>query len=452
MDNLTFPKGFLWGSATAAYQIEGASQEDGKGESIWDRFTHVPGRILDGLNADVACDHYHRYKEDIRIMKELGIQAYRFSISWPRIFPEGKGTPNEKGMEFYKQLVEEIIKNGMEPVVTLYHWDLPQKLQDIGGWANRKVTDYFAEYAEYVYAQLGDSVEKWITFNEPACTAFVGNWAGRHAPGLHDYSTALQVSHHLLLAHGKAVRALKAAGLKKEIGITLNMNPYYPASDSQEDADAAERGYLSWNRWFADPIFKGSYPEKILSWYKEHDVVLPKIEKEDMDIISTPIDFLGLNNYYALSVTHDKTAWPTEMSEKFFGETNTQMGWGVNPDGFYDLLVWLKDSYDNVKIYITENGAAYNDFVNREGKVEDDARLDYLYRYLMAAHRAIHDGVNLQGYFVWSLIDNFEWAHGFTKRFGIVYVDYKTQERIIKKSGYWFKDVISENGFPIVSD
>jgi beta-galactosidase len=450
MSQLTFPEGFLWGAATASYQIEGASREDGKGESIWDRFSHVPGNISDGSTGDVACDHYHRYREDIQLMKNLGLQAYRFSISWPRIFPDGTGKPNQKGMDFYKRLVAEIAGNGMKPVATLYHWDLPQKLQDIGGWTNRKVTDYFAEYAEYVYSQLGDSVEKWITFNEPACTAFVGNWQGRHAPGCHDYAAALLVSHHLLLAHGKAIRAMRAAGLKKEIGITLNMNPYYPASDAPEDAEAAERSWLSWNRWFADPIYKGAYPQKILDWYTAHDVKLPEISQEDLEIISTPMDFLGLNNYFAFRVSHDKNAWPLETSEKHFGDSFTQMGWGVNPEGFYDLLVWLKNTYGNIKIYVTENGAAYNDTVNREGKVEDDNRLDFLYRYLSEAHHAIQDGVNLQGYFVWSLMDNFEWAHGYTKRFGLVYVDYKTQKRTVKKSGYWYQNVIRENGFRTV--
>ena len=450
MGEITFPKDFLWGSATAAYQIEGAAREDGKGESIWDRFSHVPGRIIDASTGDVACDHYHRYEEDIRLMKKLGLPSYRFSISWPRIFPEGRGEPNAKGMEFYKRLVDELVRNGIQPIATLYHWDLPQKLQEIGGWTNREVVDDFVRYAEYVYSQLGDSVEKWITFNEPACTSFTGNWEGRHAPGYHDYSTAVRVSHHLLLAHGKAVRALRAAGMKKEIGITLNMNAYYAATDSQEDRDAAERSYMAGNRWFADPIFKGAYPRKILDWYKAHGVVLPEISEEDLEIIHTPIDFLGLNNYFSLTVSHDKNVWPTEAAHKFFGGNYTEMGWGINPQGMHDLLVWLKDTYGAIKIYITENGAAFNDIVNREGKVEDDERVDFLYHYLLAVHRAIQEGVNVKGYLVWSLMDNFEWALGYTKRFGLVYVDYETQRRIIKKSGYWFRDVIRQNGLQTV--
>ncbi|MDK2809480.1 MAG: beta-glucosidase [Petroclostridium sp.] len=450
MSKITFPKDFLWGVATASYQIEGAWKEDGKGESIWDRFSHIPKKVANGDTGDVACDHYHLYPEDVKLLKELGVKTYRLSISWPRIFPEGKGQPNEKGMEFYKNLIKLLVENDIKPAVTLYHWDLPQKLQDIGGWANREVVDYYEQYARYVFKELGDLVPIWITHNEPWVVSFIGNWEGRHAPGITDFSTALQVSHHLLLSHGKAVRAYREMGFEGEIGITLNLVPVYPdpSSHNEEDAAAAIRRDGFQNRWFLDPVFKGRYPADMINWYSKK-VVVPVITQEDLDIISTPVDFLGINYYAPGYIKADPDAWPLELKHVFTGKDRTAMGWEIYPEGLYDLLVRLHKDYNGIKIMVTENGAAFNDIVNREGKVEDDNRLDFLYKHFIQAYRAIQDGVNLTGYYVWSFMDNFEWAEGYAKRFGITYVDYKTQKRIIKKSGHWYKEVIKNNGFEV---
>ncbi len=445
MPKLTFPDGFLWGAATASFQIEGAWNEDGKGESIWDRYCRIPGNIEDASSGDVACDHYHRYPEDIELMKELGLEAYRLSISWPRIFPKGVGTPNEAGLGFYRKLLTMLKQNNIKTAVTLYHWDLPQALQDVGGWTNRAVTDYFEDYARLLFRELDGLVDYWITFNEPLCTSFVGYWQGRHAPGIRDAAAALLVSHHLLLSHGKAVRAFRELGTKGEIGITLNMNYYYPATEDPKDKEAAELAYAYHNSWFSDPIFKGSYPENALMGYAKN-VTLPEITAEDLAIISTPIDYLGLNNYFSLSARWDESSWPLAFRSDFIGENRTEMGWSINPDGLHDLLVRLHKDYNGIPIYVTENGCAFRDMVNVDGKVVDDNRIDFLRRYIAAAHRAVQEGVNLRGYFEWSLMDNFEWAFGYKKRFGLIHVDYKTQKRTIKESGYWYRDVIRNNG------
>lgn len=446
MAQINFPDGFIWGTATAAYQIEGAYDEDGKGESIWDRFSHTPGKIKNNSTGDVACDHYHLFEQDIALLKKLGIKHYRLSISWPRIFPNGFGEPNPKGIAFYRKLLTFLVKNGITPIVTLYHWDLPQKLQDIGGWANRDVTDYFEQYARLMFHEFGDLIPMWITLNEPYVSAFVGHWQGRHAPGITDYSTALLVAHHLLLAHGKAVRAYREMGLKGQIGITLNMDYSYPATDSAEDIAATEREYSEHNKWFADPVLKGEYPKDVVEWYKSR-VIMPQIYEGDMEIISTPIDFLGINNYFAQHTSYDKKIWPLEIKSTPLGESRTGMGWGINPEGLYDLLVRLTNDYKGIKILITENGCAFNDLVNLRGEVNDDNRLDFIKRYLIQANRAINVGVNLIGYLVWSFMDNFEWGHGYSQRFGIVYVDYTTQQRIIKTSGQWYSKVVQNNGF-----
>jgi len=446
MQRIVFPKNFLWGVATSSYQIEGAWKEDGKGESIWDRFTHIPGKIANGDTGDVACDHYHLYREDVKLLKELGVKTYRLSISWPRVFPEGKGSPNKAGMEFYINLIKLLVDNGIKPAVTLYHWDLPQKLQDIGGWANKAVIDYYEQYAEYVFKELGSMVPIWITHNEPWVVSFEGNWQGVIAPGITDFSTALLVSHNLLVSHGRAVRLYRKMGFKGEIGITLNLVPMYPASQSEEDIEAAKRGDGFYNRWFLDPIFKGAYPSDMLEWYSQR-VVVPEITREDLEIINTPIDFLGVNYYSSGHVKAEPGIWPLDAINVPTGRDKTDSGWEINPQGLYDLLVRLHKDYKGIKIMITENGAAFNDIINREGNIEDDCRLDYLYRHFVEAHRAIQDGVNLKGYYVWSFLDNFEWADGYTKRFGLVYVDYATQKRILKRSGRWYREVIKNNGF-----
>ncbi|WP_077532353.1 GH1 family beta-glucosidase [Massiliimalia massiliensis] len=446
MSMIKFPDNFLWGAATASYQIEGAYNLGGRGESIWDRYCRTPGNIEDGTSGDDGCDHYHHYEEDVKLMKELGLKTYRLSIAWPRIFPEGFGKPNPDGIKFYKKLLTLLKKNGIQAAVTLYHWDLPQKLQEIGGWANRKVVDYFVEYANLMFQELGDLVAYWITLNEPYCTSFLGNWVGRHAPGYHDFGTALLVAHHLLLAHGRTVKAFRATGLRAAIGITLNMNYNYPKTDSVEDRTKAELCHAAWNRWFADPIFKGCYPREAVQCYQEKGI-MPKFDSKDLAEMMQPIDFLGLNNYFSVQVSKDANNWPLEAKEENFGDDFTEMGWGINPEGMYDLLMRLTEDYGGVKIYITENGAAFRDLMDHNGEVEDNNRIEFLYRYLSDVHRAIEDGANVQAYYLWSLMDNFEWALGYSKRFGIIYVDYETKQRTIKKSGRWYADVIKHNGF-----
>ena len=445
MGRKTFPKDFNWGVATASYQIEGAWKEDGKGESIWDRFSHIPGRIANQDTGDIACDHYHLYGRDIELLADLGVKSYRFSLSWPRIFPEGIGSPNPKGIQFYKDLIHKLLDKGIQPAVTLYHWDLSQTLQDRGGWANRESVAWFEQYARYVFQELGDSVPLWITHNEPWVVAFLGHWLGVHAPGMKDFITALQVSHHLLLSHGKAVQAYRELGLKGEIGITLNMAYHYPGTDAPEDFEATKRAQEHIIHWFADPILKGEYPSYLYQWYRQKDLLRNFIKPGDLETIHTPIDFLGVNYYTSHTIRHSPADWPLELKTIPTSRPRTEMGWEIYPEGLYDLLVTLTKEYGGPKIYITENGAAFNDLIDVQGAVEDPNRIDYLYRHLEQAHKALEEGVHLAGYFLWSLMDNFEWAYGFTKRFGIVYVDFATQKRIIKKSGQWYKQVVAQN-------
>ena len=445
MYRLIFPEGFIWGVATSAYQIEGGYKCGGRGESIWDRFSHIPGKIFNNDTGDVACDHYHLFKKDVKLLKNLGVKSYRFSISWSRIFPDGRGKPNKKGMDFYRNLANLLADNGIIPTVTLYHWDLPQKLQDTGGWANREMTGYFEQYARYVFKKLGDIVPIWITFNEPWVSSFEGYWYGKHPPGIKNFSIALLASHHILLAHGMAVRTFREMEQKGEIGITLNLNPVYPASKDKKDIAAARRYGDFLDGWFLDPILKGKYPVKLVKWLSDK-VSLPEIESKDMNIIHSPIDFLGVNNYYSSSVVHDSEDWPLQLAFANTGKAKTDMGWEIYPEGFYDLLLYLHREYDGIKILITENGAAFKDIVDSDGKVEDNDRIQYLHDYIFQVYKAIRKGVNLAGYYVWSFIDNFEWNMGYSKRFGLVYVDYATQKRIIKKSGLWYKEVIKNNG------
>lgn len=445
MASLIFPENFLWGTATGAYQIEGAYNEDGKGESIWDRYTHTPGTILGSDTGDVACDHYHLYEEDVKIMKEMGIKTYRFSISWPRIFPDGKGEPNKKGMDFYRNLVNLLAENEITPAITLYHWDLPQKLQDIGGWANREVVDLFVQYARYVFKELGDKVPIWITFNEPWVSSFIGYWYGGHPPAISDLSLAIQAAHNIMLAHGKAVRAYREMGMKGEIGITLNLNPVYPASENENDLLAANRYSEFYNSWFLDPILKGKYPEQLLELFSNF-ATPPNIDSVDMDVIHTPIDFLGVNNYSFTSVVYDANKLPLQINFAEAGKAKTDTGWEIYPEGIHDLLLYLHQEYNGIKIMITENGAAFKDVIDNDGKVNDNERISYLNDHITEIYRAMKDGVNLAGYYIWSFMDNFEWRMGYSKRFGLVYIDYETQKRIIKKSGLWYKKVIENNG------
>jgi len=446
-DFLQFPDGFLWGAATASYQIEGAWDEDGKGESIWDRFCHTPGYVLGGDTGDVACDHYHRWREDIQLMAQLGLKGYRLSISWPRVLPEGKGQVNPAGLDAYSRLVDGLLAQSIQPFVTLYHWDLPQALQDEGGWANRDSAHWFQEYADVVSQWLGDRVSGWITHNEPWVIAFLGYYMGVHAPGIQDLPAAIQVSHHLLLSHGLAVPVLRSNSAQgTQVGITLNLSPVHAATESEADQAAARRqdGYL--NRWFLGPLFKGDYPEDMLELLERHSAAAPTVESGDMEAIGVPIDFLGVNYYSRGVVRADPEGGPLQATGvRPEGSEYTEMDWEIYPAGLYELLTHLHNEYDGPAMYITENGAAFADELVDDA-VEDPRRVAYLRDHFAAAWQAIEEGVDLRGYFVWSLMDNFEWALGYSKRFGIVYVDYEMQRRIPKRSALWYKDVIARNG------
>ncbi|HEY7347604.1 MAG TPA: GH1 family beta-glucosidase [Ktedonobacterales bacterium] len=438
---LQFPAGFAWGAATAAYQIEGAVHEDGRGPSIWDTFAHAPGATLNGDTGDVACDHYHRWPQDIALMRELGLQAYRFSIAWPRILPGGRGQVNVAGLDFYDRLVDGLLAAGIDPYVTLYHWDLPQPLQEQGGWLNRDTSKAFADYAQVVAARLGDRVHHWITHNEPLVVAYFGHWMGFHPPGRHDPAAATQAAHHLLLSHGLALPALRAAGdSQTQVGITLVLQPVYPASSSEADLAVARREEIIWLKWFMDPLFKGAYP---LEEMEAHGLPQPTIEAGDMERISQPTDFLGVNYYTRIIARGSTNSGDIEEQDE-----HTTMGWEVFPDGLRVLLERVQHDYAPKAVYITENGAAFQDTLREDGTVEDERRRRYLQQHFGAAHQAIQAGVPLRGYFVWSLLDNFEWTFGYSQRFGIVYTDYATQQRHIKKSGYFYRDVIARNGVP----
>lgn len=437
-----FSSDFLFGVATAAYQVEGAWNEDGKGESIWDRFAHTPGKILDGMSGDVACDHYHRYHEDITLMKELGVDAYRFSIAWSRIFPEGRGRVNEKGIDFYRKLIEKLKSVGIRPVVTLYHWDLPQALQDEGGWENEATVQAFADYARLLFRTFRDDVDIWITHNEPWVVAFIGNYEGRHAPGKEDFGAALRVSRNLLLSHGHAVRVFREEGVKKPIGITLNLSPAHPARNDEETRKAVRRydGYL--NRWFLDPLFHGRFPEDMLTFYSTKGFSIPQFNPQESALVSSPLDFLGINYYFRSVVAEgSEPVLETRLVESPDAEKSS-MGWEVYPPGIYEIIQRVTRDYAPKAIYITENGYASFDVVSPQGSVEDDKRIDYLRNHLLQLSRAIAEGSPVKGYFVWSIMDNFEWSFGFTQRFGLVYTDYATLRRIPKKSFYFYQNLI----------
>lgn len=439
-----FPESFLWGAATSSYQIEGAVAEDGRSESIWDRFSHTPGSIAGNDTGDIACDHYHRWREDIAIMQQIGIRAYRLSIAWPRVIPDGNGMVNEAGLEFYDRLVDGLIAAGIEPWITLYHWDLPQVLQDVGGWTNRAVVDAFARFTDIVTRRLGDRVKHWITINEPWCASFLSYQIGIHAPGHRDWSEAVASSHNLLLAHGVATGVIRANVPDAHVGIALNPTSVYPATDSKEDRDAAQRfdGYI--NRWFLDPLYGRGYPEDSLALYSSF---LPRIEKVDLETISAPTDFLAINYYTPSFMKDDPGAEPLRAVGIDLPELDhTAMGWMVEPQGLNDLIIRLHRDYHPGPIYITENGAAYDDPLPVDGVVNDPERIAYLDGHFRAMQSAIADGATLAGYFVWSLMDNFEWAEGYSKRFGIVHIDFETQVRTIKASGRWFGNVIRTNG------
>jgi beta-glucosidase len=433
-----FPVDFVWGAATAAYQVEGAASEHGRGESIWDRFCASPGKVVDGHTGAVACDSYHRHAEDARLIGELGLDAFRLSISWPRVLPEGRGRVNTAGLDYYDRLVEGLLAAGVEPYVTLYHWDLPQALEDHGGWPARDTVEAFAEYTEVVAARLGDRVRSWITQNEPWVIAWLGYGLGVHAPGRASPADALAAAHHVLLAHGRAVEVLRREAPGSRVGVTVDLYPTYPYTESSADVDAARRSDGARNRWFLEPVLGLGYPDDMVEQFES---VLPPIEDGDLETIGATLDFLGVN-YYSRAVVR-AGAGPLGTSEvEMPGVERTEMGWEVYPDGLRDLLLRLHHDYVLPDLYITENGAAFPD-VRRNGSVADPQRISYVERHLDALRAAIAEGVPVRGYFLWSLLDNFEWAFGYTRRFGIVYVDFDTLERVPKDSFAWYRDFIA---------
>jgi beta-glucosidase len=444
---LIFPEGFVWGASTSAYQIEGAVKEDGRGESIWDRFSHTPGKVINGDTGDVALDHYHRYPEDVKLMAQLGLMAYHLTFAWPRIQPDGKGPANERGLAFYDRLVDELLAANIDPVGVLYHWDLPQALDDLGGWLNRDIADRFAVYADVLSRRLGDRVKYWSTFNEPFCIASLGYYSGDHAPGRKDetfkeMNTAL---HNLFLAHGKAIRVLRANAPKSKHGIIVNLYPTYPASNSAEDKAAAERYDHFFNGWFVRPALLGEYPPDILERFGDAG---PKIEPGDMETMSPPLDFLGVN-YYSRAVIADdpESMAPLGTREvRVEGVDRTDLDWEIYPDGLHDILVQVQRTYAPKEIYVTENGCAMPDALDADGKVADPRRIKFIDAHIRSLHRAVTAGVPVKGYFVWSILDNFEWSMGYSKRFGLVYVDYATQRRIPKDSYAFYQNVIKNNG------
>ncbi|WP_298575192.1 GH1 family beta-glucosidase [uncultured Luteimonas sp.] len=438
-----FPEGFLWGAATAAHQIEGSPLADGAGPSIWTRFAHTPGMTLNGDTGDVACDHYHRWKEDVRLMRDLGLQAYRFSVSWSRILPEGIGRVNQAGLDFYSRLVDELLENGIEPLLTLYHWDLPAALDDRGGWLNRDCADWFAEYGTTLYRALDGRVKKWVTINEPWVVTDGGYLHGALAPGHRSRFEAPIAAHNLMRAHGAAVQAYRAEGAH-EIGLVVNIEPKYPASDASEDAGAVRRAHAYMNEQFLHPALLGTYPPELKEIFGE---AWPDFPAEDFQLIRQPLDFVGIN-YYTRSVTADGDSYPlnTQVVRQPLG-TYTETGWEVFPQGLTELLLWFKQTYGDLPVYITENGAAFFDPpVADAGRVRDPLRIDYLRKHLSAIHDAIAAGVDVRGYMAWSLLDNLEWSLGYSKRFGIIHVNYGTLERTPKDSARWYSGIIRSHG------
>ncbi|MFF5173795.1 GH1 family beta-glucosidase [Micromonospora sp. NPDC000089] len=438
-DRLRFPRNFGWGAATSAYQIEGAAKEDGRGESIWDTFSRTPGRVRNGDTGDVAADHYHRWAEDLDLMRDLGLRSYRFSISWPRIQPDGTGPANQRGLDFYRRLVNGLHERGITPMVTLFHWDLPQALQDAGGWENRDTAYRFADYADAVFRGLGEQVPVWLTVNEPKTVVQNGYLLGHHAPGRQDPDAAYLVAHHLQLAHGLAVRALRATGSTARIGPAFNLHPCYPADDSAAAA-AASRLYDGYeNRLYLDPVLTGAYPADVLADLGPDSRMVRGVRDGDLALISSPVDLVAVQYYTPIYVTADGGTverWPTSEAE-----------WQqIYPQGMYDILTRVTRDYGPVPLTVTENGLPCPDTLDADGTVDDAGRIAFLRDHFAAAHRAIADGVPLESYHVWSLLDNFEWAEGYEQRWGLIYVDYPTQRRVLKRSAHWYREVIGANG------
>ncbi len=451
-NKINFPKDFLWGSATASYQIEGAWDKHGKGESTWDRFTHTPGKIRNNDTGDVANDHYRLWKKDIALMKKLGLKAYRFSISWPRILPAGRGKVNQKGLDFYSKLVDTLLAANITPFVTLNHWDLPQALEDEGGWAVRSTAEAFVEYTDVVTRALGDRVKNWITHNEPAVVAWMGYETGIHAPGLQDITLSVRAAHHLLLSHGLAIPVIRRNSANAEAGIVLNIGWKVAASNSAMDMESARLDDGRWFRWFSDPVYGRGYPADMVEYFSNQGAFpngLDFVQAGDMKVIAAPTDFIGLN-YYGRNLHRIEASNNDPQIDFSLPKTPehwTEMGWENHPDGLSGSLARVYFDYLPRKIYVTENGASYSTPPDEHGNVPDVHRTNYLRTHFAAAHRAMQAGVPLAGYFVWSLMDNFEWSLGYAQRFGIVWVNFETQERIIKDSAKWYKTMIKKNGF-----
>lgn len=466
----TFPADFLWGSATASYQIEGAVSEDGRLPSIWDTFSATPGKVQDGDTGEVAADHYHRVAQDVALMKDLGLQAYRFSIAWPRVQPTGSGEFNQAGLDFYVGLVDELLAAGIKPVATLYHWDLPQALEDAGGWANRQTAIQFAAYARKLAQVLGDKVHLWTTLNEPWCSAFLGYASGVHAPGVTDGAKALAAVHHLNLGHGLAGRAIREVlGEQAPISITLNLHVTRAATDAPEDVEAKRRIDTVANEVFLGPLLDGAYPKEVFA-DTAHVTDWSFVQEGDLELIKIPLEVLGINYYSTGRVrrgtppvgdgrpgadghkTSEHTPWVGVDDVEFLPQPgpHTSMGWNIEPEGMVDLLLEVHDRYPHVPMAVTENGAAFEDVLSEDGRVHDVERVQYLHDHVDAVGEAIERGADVRGYFVWSLMDNFEWAYGYSKRFGIVRVDYDTLERTVKDSGHWYRELVRTRAVPTV--
>jgi len=448
---IAFPKGFAWGTATAAYQVEGAWNEDGKGESIWDRFAHTPGKIANDDTGDVACDHYRRYPEDIALMRALNLNSYRFSLAWTRIQPSGSGSPNPKGIDFYKRLIDALLEANIRPFPTLYHWDLPQTLEDIGGWPNREIAFRFADYAEIVARELGDRVSDWILVNEPNSFTSVGYLDGTHAPGKKNILAFLKASHTVNVATGIGFRAFKAVRPKARVGSSFFMSPCEPATNSDGDRIAAERAHAVINRWFLDPVLKGVYPDA----FPVSPELFMGIRPEDMALVHVPLDFVGVNVYTRVIASAASSVerlsdprlllLPVKMQIGGKEGPKTEFGWECWPKSIYDVVMRVTRDYHRPVIEITENGCSYSDGPDQHGIIRDHRRISYMHGYLRELSRAIDDGADVRGYHAWSLIDNFEWAFGFSQRFGLVHVDFASQKRTIKESGKWYADVAGRN-------
>lgn len=442
-ESALFPTHFLWGAATSAYQVEGSPLADGAGPSIWHEFAHTPGRVCNGDTGDIACDHYHRYRDDVALMRQLGLNAYRFSVSWSRVLPEGCGPVNPAGLGFYERLVDTLLEQGIEPMLTLYHWDLPAALDRVGGWLNPASADWFAEYARILFKALDDRVKLWVTLNEPWVVMDGGYLQGVLAPGQRNLFAAPRATHNLLRAHAKAVQTYRAQG-RHQIGLVVNLEPKYPATETVEDLNATMRADAYWNRHYLDPVLLGAYPPELAEIF---GAAWPTFAEADFDLIRQPLDFLGVNYYSRQVVQHDPQDWPLAAGRvRQPYQTHTSLDWEVYPQGLTDILEWVTSRYGPLPLYVTENGAAFYDPPRVDGELNDPLRLNYLREHLGAALAARRNGVDLRGYFAWSLLDNFEWAYGYSPRFGLIHVDYQSQQRTFKASARFYAEVIRSRG------